>query len=216
MAFAFKIKIDGSAKPPIWRKVKVNESMTFDDFHLVIQILFGWADSHLFEFTPKGWSSNPRITLSFDEKYEPDERFSERNTFPYGELYRADEIRLSDYFKEVKQKIIYIYDFSDDWRHIVELADITDDAVLLPVCLAGKGSHLEEDCGGIGSFYNMVEAVNNPKHPEHNEYREWLGMKRGEKWDLNFFDLEETNEVLREIWTSVEKQRNSGFILSDF
>ena len=203
MAFVFKIKIDGSAKPPIWRKVKVNESMTFGDFHLVIQILFGWTDSHLFEFTPKGWGSCPRITFSFDEEYEPDESFSEPETFPYGELYRADEIRLNDYFKKVKQKIVYIYDFGDDWRHIVELVDIADDAVLLPVCLAGKGSHLEEDCGGIGGFYNMVEAVNNPKHPEHNEYREWLGMKRGEKWDLNFFDLEETNEVLREVWTSV-------------
>ncbi len=41
MAFVFKIKIKGSAKPPIWRKVKVNESMNFDRLHLVIQILFG-------------------------------------------------------------------------------------------------------------------------------------------------------------------------------
>ena len=89
MAFVFKI--DGSEKPPIWRKVKVNESITFGDFHLVIQILFGWTNSHLFEFTPKGWGSCPRITLSSDEEYEPDESFSERDTFPYGELYRADE-----------------------------------------------------------------------------------------------------------------------------
>ena len=90
MAFIFKIKIDGSSKPPIWRKVKVNESMTFDDFHLVIQILFGWTDLHLFEFTPKGWGSNPRITLSFDEEYEPDESFSERGTFPYGVSFEKD------------------------------------------------------------------------------------------------------------------------------
>lgn len=27
MAFAFKIKIEGSRKPPIWRKVKVNEKI---------------------------------------------------------------------------------------------------------------------------------------------------------------------------------------------
>jgi hypothetical protein len=25
-------------------------------------------------------------------------------------------------------------------------------------------------------------------------------MKQGEKWDLNVFDLEETNEMLREVW----------------
>jgi hypothetical protein len=46
----------------------------------------------------------------------------------------------------------------------------------------------------------MVEAINDPKHPQHKEYREWLGMKRREKWDLNAFDLEKTNEMLREVW----------------
>jgi cytosine/adenosine deaminase-related metal-dependent hydrolase len=25
-------------------------------------------------------------------------------------------------------------------------------------------------------------------------------MKQGKKWDLNVFDLEETNEMLREVW----------------
>ncbi len=198
MAFVFKIKIKGSAKPPIWRKVKVNESMNFDELHLVIQILFGWMDAHLFEFTPKGWGSSPRITLSFDEQYEPEDHFSAPDTFPYGELYRANEIKLSDCFHAPKQKIIYIYDFGDDWQHIIELVKITDEKVMYPICLGGKGCDLEEDCGGIGGFYYMVEAINNPKHPEHKEYCEWMGMKSGEKWDINKFDLEEINEALRD------------------
>ena len=54
MAFLFKIKIDGSQKPPIWRKVKVNEDFTFDEFHAVIQILFGLCGmARLMRFIPQ-------------------------------------------------------------------------------------------------------------------------------------------------------------------
>jgi hypothetical protein len=200
MTFIFKIKIDGSQKPPIWRKVKVNDNLSFDDFHTVIQILFGWQNAHLYRFSPKGWGSIPEISQDYEDDFGMDEPLSPPNTFPYGERYDAKKIMLNDYFKAEKQKITYTYDFGDDWSHTVELIEITDETILYPVCTAGKGSDLEEDCGGIWGFYDMVEAVNNPKHPEHKEYREWLGMKQGEKWDVNFFDLEGTNELLREVW----------------
>ena len=197
MAFLFKIKIDGSQKPPIWRKVKVNEDFTFDEFHAVIQILFGWENSHLYQFMPKGWGSFPTILSDYGGDFEPEESFSDPQTFPNGESYQAEEIKLGDYFTQPKQKITYVYDFGDNWEHIIELIEISDESVSYPVCTGGKGSDLAEDCGGIWGFYDMVEAVNNPKHPEHKDYREWLGMKRGEKWDVNAFDLEGTNEALR-------------------
>ena len=200
MAFVFKIKIDGSTKPPIWRKVKVNDSLSFDDFHLVIQILFGWQNSHMYQFSPSGWASKPRIMYVFEDDDEVEiTPLSSPDSFPYGERYDAGKIKLKDYFKTPKQKMVYIYDFGDDWKHIVELVEITDEVILYPICLSGKGSDLIEDSGGIWGYYNMVEAVNNSKHPEHKEYREWLGMERGEKWDLNAFDLEGTNVVLREV-----------------
>lgn len=200
MAFTFKIKIKGSAKPPIWRKVKVNESISFDDFHNVIQILFGWENCHMYQFSPRGWGSNPRIMCIFDDDEEVEtRRLSNPNTFPFGERYNAKKIMLRNGFLQLKQKMVYIYDFGDEWTHIIELVEITDEVILHPICISGKGSDLEEDCGGIGGFYYMVDAINDPKHPEHKEYREWLGMERGEKWDLNAFDLERTNEVLREV-----------------
>ncbi len=200
MAFVFKIKIKGSAKPPIWRKVKVNESMDFYGFHLVIQILFGWTDSHMFMFSPKGWGNRPEISIDYEDEFGDFEEYSDEASFPHGERYRAYEIKLSDYFHKPKQKIIYIYDFGDDWQHIIELVEITDEKVMYPICLGGKGCNLEEDCGGIGGFYYMVEAINNPQHPEHEEYCESMDMESGEKWDINKFDLEEINEALKRIY----------------
>lgn len=72
---------------------------------------------------------------------------------------------------------------------------------MTPICLAGKGAAPIEDCGGIWGYYNMVEALNNKKHPEHKDFRDWLDFKKGEKWDLNEFDLEDTQERLRVFWT---------------
>lgn len=197
MAFVFKIKVEGSSKPPIWRKVKVNESLTFDEFHLVIQILFGWSNAHMYQFSPKGYGSSPNIRYNYKDDNEDWYEFSMPSDFPDEGFYDAEKIELKHYFETPKQKIIYIYDFGDSWELTIELTEITNDTIIYPVCTSGKGSDLTEDCGGIWGFYNMVEAVNNPKHPEHKEYREWLGMKRGEKWDLNAFYLEKTNEMLR-------------------
>ena len=208
MAFVFKIKIEGSQKPPIWRKVKVNESISFDDLHLVIQVLFSWDNSHMYQFSPKDYGSTPRIMYVYEDDAEVEVRpLSPPDSFPYSERYDATIIKINEYFKIPKQKMIYIYDFGDDWKHTVELVEITDEVVLYPMCLAGKGSDMIEDCGGIWGFYNLVEIINDPKHPEHKEYREWLGMEDDEKWDLNAFDLEGTNRILEEVWKIKRKEK---------
>jgi len=177
MALVLKIKIKGSTKPPIWRKIKINQNTTFEDFHDIIQIAFGWEDEHLYQFSPKGWNSYPVLIARTD--MESDD-FSDPKTFPNGERYDVAKIKLKDYFKKLKQKMIYIYDFGDDWEHQIELVEITDEVLLHPMCISGKGSDLEEDCGGIWGFYNMVDAINNPKHPEHTL---WIGLD----WKKEYF-----------------------------
>ena len=198
MAFLLKITLQGSSKPPIWRKIKLSEDTTFEDLHYIIQESFGWENSHLAEFTPKGFGSYPVISVSsigfFFDNHDDDT--SDPKTFPMGDKYDAEDIKLKDYFKKPKQKMVYIYDFGDNWTHIIELVEITDEKQDYPVCVSGKGSNLTEDCGGIWGFYNMVEAVNDPNHPDHEDVMDWLDMEEGEKWDLNKFDIEELNEVL--------------------
>ena len=48
-AYQLKIGIKGS-KPPIWRRVTVPEQITFEQLHRIIQIVFQWSDSHLYQF----------------------------------------------------------------------------------------------------------------------------------------------------------------------
>ena len=48
--YVCKIVIEDS-HPPIWRRVIIPDKVTFFDVHRIIQILFGWEDMHLHEFT---------------------------------------------------------------------------------------------------------------------------------------------------------------------
>ncbi|HSH43702.1 MAG TPA: plasmid pRiA4b ORF-3 family protein, partial [Arenicellales bacterium] len=107
-------------------------------------------------------------------------------------VFSADEILLNQYFSQNK-KMIYIYDFGDDWTHEIKLVDQDDKPVKHPVCLAGKGKAPPEDCGGIWGYYNMVEIVNDPDNEEYEDMREWMGLDEGEEWDVNEFDPERVN-----------------------
>lgn len=43
-----------------------------------------------------------------------------------------------------------------------------------PRFIAGERYCPPEDCGGIPSFYEMLEAKTDPNHPNHAEVTEWL------------------------------------------
>ncbi len=80
------------------------------------------------------------------------------------------------------------------WEHEVVVQKIlpVDAACKEAVCLAGKNKCPPEDCGGIYGYYRLLEAIANPKHPEHKTLSEWLG----EPWNPEAFDLEMINATL--------------------
>ncbi len=48
-------------------------------------------------------------------------------------------------------------------------------AVPAALCLKGAGACPPEDCGGIWGYADLLEALKDPRHPEHKNTREWLG-----------------------------------------
>jgi len=61
-----------------------------------------------------------------------------------------------------------------------------------PECTGGARACPPEDCGGIGGFYDLLEAIRNPQHPRHEEILKWLG----EDYDPEEFSIEAINQVL--------------------
>lgn len=192
MTFQFKIQIKNITKPPVWRRVVVPADITFYDFHIVIQVAFGWENAHLFLFSPQGWQSFPMIQLEAEDNvdfFAPDETPLDATT-----------TKLSDIFTVEKQKFTYIYDFGDDWAHAITLEKIVETEALFPVCLVGKGTCPPEDCGGPWGYEELKETLNNPEDEEYGELKEWLGLEADEDWDAKRVDIKDANKRLLHIF----------------
>ena len=184
MTFQFKIQIEGIKKPPVWRRVIVPETFTFEQFHHIIQVAFGWTNSHLFKFCPQSYGSYPQITIPF-------------NDFNDDPIEDARKILLKDIFHAEKQKFTYIYDFGDSWHHRITLEAILQDSPEKASCIAGKGACPPEDCGGVWGYEHFKEVMSDPKDPEHEEMKEWLGLDPEDVWLADFFDVN---------WTQVKNE----------
>lgn len=174
----FKIQIKGITNPPVWRRVLVPASFTFAQFHQVIQRAFGWENAHLYSFSPSGYGSFPVIEASSSSSIGGAKSLNAEKTKLYKELLRE------------KQTYTYIYDFGDDWIHQITLEKkVSDEQITTPQILAGKGTCPPEDCGGPWGYEHLKEVLNDPKDPEHEEMKDWLGLEPDEEWNLDDFSL---------------------------
>lgn len=187
MAFQFKIELARVDHPPVWRRVVVPETFTFFRFHKVIQEAFGWQNAHLFQFSPKGWGSQPAIGLKFDDLEEDTEtRDSKR-------------IKLAQVFTDPGQTYTYIYDFGDDWLHVLRLEAITDEKLPKAGLLEGEGRCPPEDCGGFPGYEELKRVLADPTDPEHAEWKEWAGLGPRQPWDPSAFDLKKAQARVQKV-----------------
>ncbi|MDI3213979.1 plasmid pRiA4b ORF-3 family protein [Arthrobacter sp. AL12] len=181
-----KITLNDS-QPAIWRRVLVPAGMPLPQLHQVIQAVFGWQDYHLHEFRVGGVRGTAYAPVNPDGD----------NDF-YGEASRDESTaRVGELLPAAGSSMGYTYDFGDNWVLAVKAEKIlAADAGQLPRCTAGRGMAPAEDSGGTWGWANIVQAVNDPHHEGHQEYREWLGMLPGDTLDPKAFDLDEANQDL--------------------
>jgi hypothetical protein len=164
-------------KPSVWRRVLVKENTTMEQLHRIIQISMGWEDCHLYQFIIKG------------------------DVFGSAEIdypgRKDNNAKLSSFKFNEKNKIIYEYDFGDNWQHIITVEKILaeNNKLNYPSCIGGKLACPPEDCGGIYGYYDLLKALENKDHPEHEEMLEWIG----EGFEPKNFDKDSVSEELRNI-----------------
>lgn len=182
--YQLKISIKG-AKPPIWRRVFVDQESSFEELHNIIQNIFNWRDYHLYAFEGKR-----AIYVNREEV--------EENMYSHKEEVPSDIYSLEAELKNEKDKIVYTYDFGDDWEHEIVLEKILpkDENVSYPLCTAGRRAGPIEDSGGIYNYLQIVASIENPTQ----ENRCFLG-EDGENWYEGFvpshFDKDYINRKLR-------------------
>lgn len=168
------------AKPRIWRRFLVLESIPLSRLHKVFQIVMGWQDAHLHHFEVGNRRYGQPDMDDEDEK-----------------LLDERQYRLSDLARKENDLFLYCYDFGDDWEHEVTLERrITDMAECKhAVCLEGVGACPPEDCGGIHGYHSMLKVLANPQHRDCKDVKRWVGVD----WIAERYDMALVNKQLKKI-----------------
>jgi Plasmid pRiA4b ORF-3-like protein len=170
------------SSPPIWRRILVADDTPLAKLHRILQIVMGWGDSHLHQFTIRGrdYGVPFRDFGEFGSKIENEK-----------------SVKLIDVVYGEKDRFVYEYDFGDSWTHqiVVEKKVTKEEGKHYPVCVAGNRACPPEDCGGIWGYENFLEAIRDPKHPEHKYLIEWIGGG----FDPEALDLDQVNRQLRRL-----------------
>ncbi|MDR2496025.1 MAG: plasmid pRiA4b ORF-3 family protein [Tannerellaceae bacterium] len=197
MTFQFKIQLKGISKPPVWRTISIPADFTFLRFHTAIQVAFGWENDHLFEFSDN--RSTIRISVPVKDDFSA-LGFSALSFTARAQAKNASKTRLSDIFTDKISKLLYVYDFGDNWVHEITLKSVVDTTTSQAVCLSCKGACPPEDCGGIYGYEAIKETfATMPESAKAEEYREWLGLEDGETWDAHDFNIDEVNTYLKQV-----------------
>ena len=177
-AMQLKLSLRGVSKPPVWRRLLVPADMPLNRLHDVIQTAMSWTDTHLHVFsTAAGDYGVPDPELGFR---------NERTA------------QLGEFLKQQGDHIQYTYDFGDGWEHdiVLEKRLDPDPEAQIPACLAAKGACPPEDCGGAWGYADLKNTLADPRHDDHDNMLEWLGLDSAENFDPAACDLVEINEVL--------------------
>lgn len=176
--YIFQLKITlNDIDPPIWRRIQVPDSHTFWDLHVAIQDAMGWSDTHLHEFLVTDPASGVPVRIGV----------AESNHHPSS----GGDVPVARYLRLERPRATYIYDFGDHWRHTILLESVLprDQELKYPHCLAGERACPPEDCGGPPGYGDLLEAIGDPKHEEHEASID--RVDRG--FDPEVFDIAKVN-----------------------
>src|SRR5690625_2021442 len=145
------------------RKLIVPADLEFTRLHKVLQSVFDWDNYHLYNFSFFGEQKRRKIVL----------------TVPFEEDWGSEDIVSIDghvlsEFMEKYERVVYTYDFGDNWRHEIKLLRVIEEFDKeSPYLLEASGQTPPEYVGGVGGFLEFREIVMNPDHPRYEEMRAW-------------------------------------------
>ena len=166
-------------RPVIWRRFELSSQTTLKQFHRILQIVMGWGNYHLHEFRV----GTKRYGVPDPDYDDP------------GDVIVESKILLSEILPAAGAEISYVYDFGDNWRHLIKLEEIVpaQPEGEYPRVLDGARSCPPKDSGGITGYSNLLKILIDPTHEEYEDMRGWSG----ETFNAEVISLKEINRRLR-------------------
>jgi len=185
--FQFRFELVG-IEPSICRRVQVPSKYSFWDLHVAIQDSMGWIDYHLHAFRVRMPHKRKIVEIGI-----PTDDYFDEPVLP------GWQIPITDYFTEPGKSAPYEYDFGDGWEHNILLEGILlkEKGARYPKCVAGERACPPEDCGGLPGYYELVEILKNPKHPE---FRDHIGWLKGHVKNYYPYEPDQFNPEKVEFW----------------
>lgn len=148
--------------PPIWREFVVPCDISLDRLHDVIQIVMGWMESHLYIYDINNKKYSDLNNIGFEDS-----------------IINCCDKRLNEFMKRKGQKILYTYDFGDNWEHEITLLNSNykykNGYPYKLNCIDGERACPPEDVGGVYGYQEFLEIIDNPGHIQFEEMNDWYG-----------------------------------------
>ena len=179
---ALRIELDG-LPDPVWRRLSVPASASLQDLAHALLIAFDWDGYHLWAYWPdEAWHG--RSYMDPEQMGGNEEDAVPATTLPVG-----------DVLAKPGDELLWIYDFGDTWEHVIRVETVSDDSGDWIVCVDGLNAAPPEDCGGAPGYANLLEALADPSHEEHDGLLDWLGAP----FDPYEFDRNALNRRLKRL-----------------
>ena len=196
-----KIQMKGVTKPPMWREIEIADNLDFEVLHTVIQCVTGLENYHMWQFNRTAYDNSLCIAPPHEDDYMGG--FDSVTDI-------ASETLLSDYFKNVGDKLEYTYDFGDDWIFTVSVKKIVEHKSPYPVCTAFKSAlNPLEDSGGPWEYERYRQDLDEwdiYTTKKRNQIARDLGFDSAKDFyeflQSHIFDLDKTNSSLKVLFTS--------------
>ena len=177
MLYEIKVELQ-EIEPPIWRVLLVPSRTSLLRLHRILQRAMGWTNSHLHMFEVDG------------------KRYGEPSTEWDIEVLDSRKMTLEKIFTEGKKSFLYEYDLGDSWRHeITLLGTVEGEAEEKLACTAGARACPPEDYGGPMGYYELLVALSDADHEDHDTMLEWVGGK----FDPGAFDIAAVDRALKRL-----------------
>lgn len=170
-------------EPAIWRRVQVRAGTALADLHSVLQIAFGWTNSHLhsFEFQAGKYANADAAAGELEDLNIGDEKGKKLVA-----VLSPGEFAFS-----------YLYDWGDSWRHRIEIELIgrPRKGWRYPLCCGGERACPPEDVGGTTGYADFLAALRDPVDDDHISSLIWAGGV----FDPEGFDVNAVNRDLAKL-----------------
>lgn len=147
--YQLKVQLKNVSKPTVWRRLLVKDNIFFADLAEIILHAMGWGGFHLWCFSFKPYDPFPSIGIPTTES-------------PFDTTtHDARDVRINEFLHAGNKKMVFTYDFGDDWIHTITLEKVLDDTEPqdTPLCIKAQGCCPPEDCGGPWGYADLKTAL---------------------------------------------------------